>query len=325
MNKLQILQKFFKCRESAYITWNPSKQSYQKIQKPLTGDVLASHLNGGLPLVAYAITEDNLCYFGAFDIDRDDEQGRQVTVNLKRVLEHFQIPALIEHSGGKGYHLWTLFAPVPSYKAHMLLIRLYNYVREETPVPIEEVPVEIFPKQPRITNEAPFGNAIKLPWGKHPKTHRRTFFLNENFQPHGNQEELFTNIKPLHEEKIDEILNEIGYPKETQERTQDKPLGHETQEIVDMLSNPLREGSRRPTLVKLAGYLRYRGIPKEVALRLLVPWAREAFQDPLPDEEIRKHIEGIYNRYGVNEKNNRKSQPRGGIPKSCLPPQMFKT
>ena len=66
-----------------------------------------------------------------------------------------------------------------------------------------------------------------------------------------------------------------------------------------MLTTPLTVGGRRPALVRLAGYLRYRGIPEEVAVVLLLPWARKAFMDPLPMEEIERHVRGIYQRYGT--------------------------
>ena len=69
-----------------------------------------------------------------------------------------------------------------------------------------------------------------------------------------------------------------------------------------MLKQSLPVGERRPTLVKLAGYLRYRGIPEEVAVALLLPWAEKRFREPLPPEELERHIRGIYRRYGVRER-----------------------
>jgi hypothetical protein len=52
-------------------------------------------------------------------------------------------------------------------------------------------------------------------------------------------------------------------------------------------------------LVTLAGYLRYRGVVEDVAVGLLICWAREHFVPVLPDHEIERHVRGIYKRYGL--------------------------
>lgn len=86
--------------------------------------------------------------------------------------------------------------------------------------------------------------------------------------------------------------------------------GHAPEEIAGMLSQPLAVGERRPTLIKLAGYLRYRGIPEEVAVALLLPWAEKWFMEYLPLREIEQHISGIYRRYGVRERKFAKPHKR---------------
>jgi len=78
--------------------------------------------------------------------------------------------------------------------------------------------------------------------------------------------------------------------------------GHGAEEMVDMLSQAIAVGERRPTLIKLAGYLRHRSIPEEVAVALLLPWAEKYFTKLLPPEELERHIRGIYGRYGVRER-----------------------
>lgn len=79
-------------------------------------------------------------------------------------------------------------------------------------------------------------------------------------------------------------------------------LGHSSNEIVEMLTHALVIGERRPTLVKLAGYLRFRGIPEEVTVALLLPWAQKCFSEPLPAEEVEHYVRGIYQRYGMRER-----------------------
>ena len=41
------------------------------------------------------------------------------------------------------------------------------------------------------------------------------------------------------------------------------------------------------------------GRREEVAVALVLPWAKTSFTEPLPAEEVERHIRGIYNRYGM--------------------------
>ena len=74
---------------------------------------------------------------------------------------------------------------------------------------------------------------------------------------------------------------------------------HTTEEFVELLQKTLVVGERRPTLIRIAGYLRFRGIPEDVAVALVLPWAEKRFSEHLSKEEIEKHVRGIYKRYGV--------------------------
>ena len=65
-------------------------------------------------------------------------------------------------------------------------------------------------------------------------------------------------------------------------------------------------------MVSLAGHLRSRGIREEIAVELLIPWARQHFSPPLPDNEVEKHVRGIYQRYGVVS--TRRSLSRRALP-----------
>lgn len=89
------------------------------------------------------------------------------------------------------------------------------------------------------------------------------------------------------------------------------PQDPEVIEALDALSTP---GTRRPTLVSLAGQLRVRGIPQDVAIELLLPWAREHSHPNLPDAELEKHVRGIYLRHGVGAGSRSNLGPRRILP-----------
>ena len=75
--------------------------------------------------------------------------------------------------------------------------------------------------------------------------------------------------------------------------------GVPTTTFAEAVKGAYHTGTRRPSLVSLAGHLRSRGIPEDIALELLIPWARQHFDPSLPDDEVEKHVRGIYQRYGV--------------------------
>lgn len=134
----------------------------------------------------------------------------------------------------------------------------------------------------------------RLPWGKH-QSGNYSHFLNTKFEPDDDGAiQAILNGRKTTEFDLDKIIPEAAIKPHVA-----KGEGHAQSEVLEMLKRPLLIGERRPTLVKLAGYLRFRGIPEEVAVALLLPWAKRAFNDPLPADEVERHVRGIYHRYGV--------------------------
>jgi hypothetical protein len=84
--------------------------------------------------------------------------------------------------------------------------------------------------------------------------------------------------------------------------------------VPELLSKTHQTGTRRPTLVSLAGHLRVRGVDEDVVVELLLPWAREHFSPQLPDGEIEKHVRGIYRRYGLGNRRPVDYQARQVLP-----------
>ena len=149
---------------------------------------------------------------------------------------------------------------------------------------------EVFPKQ-AIPKD--LGNLIKLPWGIHRVTGNRTVFLADDFTPlpdWGHKQ--ITELQIVTEGTIDSIIGSQPVERLPIKR---KMKG----DLQEILGRPLHPGERRPALIKLVGYLKYRRVPEEIATELLLPWTEMIFQPTLPQEEIIKHIHGIYQRYGA--------------------------
>lgn len=73
---------------------------------------------------------------------------------------------------------------------------------------------------------------------------------------------------------------------------------------AEWLRTPIgeKDGRRGPDgLPKIVGYLRGHGIESDVAVEIVRLWD---LQNPVPlgEEEVRRHVEGMYERYGIPEK-----------------------
>jgi hypothetical protein len=115
-------------------------------------------------------------------------------------------------------------------------------------------------------------------------------------------------------ESLESIASAL--PEEPQAKAE---LGRPQAKALDLLSSTHTAGTRRPTLVSLAGHLRVRGVDEDVAVELLLPWAREHFSPPLPDGEIEKHVRGIYRRYGLGNRRPVDYQARQVLPSIEVP------
>jgi hypothetical protein len=202
----------------------------------------------------------------------------------------------LEKTKSKGFRVWLfLSAPVPARHVRRLFRAALG--RAGLPSSIEVFPKQDFVGKPTPSNPFPVGNYVHLPYfsgGPSGPRSGRVFVSPKTLTPIA-LGELLERPQVFPVDALPLVIENLPRAETNQE------LGHTPHEIADMLSKLLAVGERRPTLVKLAGYLRYRGIPEEVVVALLLPWAQKAFNEPLPAEEVERHIRGIYGRYGVRK------------------------
>ncbi len=151
---------------------------------PLTDRIVAMHLSGIVTLGSYQIAQDgeNVLWLCA---DFDDkglatEAELQDAVRLARMsLADLNVPTSVEASGGSGWraHVWGFFSsPVPAVKARAILDAALRQCG------VQDKPfIERFPKQTRALNG--YGNLVKIPFGVHRKTGRRSQFLDDDLAP----------------------------------------------------------------------------------------------------------------------------------------------
>ncbi len=263
------------------------------------------HLRGQMSLGIYPLLDDGTCSWIAADLDQPGaaswHHGPDDAVPALSFMESLGYYGVnqgvyLEKTKSKGWRIWLFFsALVPAKHAR----RLFHSALAKSGLPLS---IEVFPKQdfvgkPIPSNPFPVGNYVHLPYfGGGPSGPRsgRVMVNPKTLNPIALGD--FLGLRRFPADALPVVLENLP-----QAETNQEP-GHTPHEVADMLSKPLAVGERRPTLVKLAGYLRYRGVPEEIAVRLLLPWAEKAFNEPLPPEEVQQHIRGIYGRYGVKER-----------------------
>lgn len=288
----ELLNRYFLGRSDVFAQWNQDISEWQCIRGDIPRYLIKSHIEGKITIATYPVNSLGNTPHLCFDLDNKTAEAYAILDWLQGWFRARDMLFLMEDTGGRGLHGWVLFlCYVPTVKAIGLAhLALEAYKSEVGGLPCS---VEIFPKQ---ASPKDVGNPIRLPWGKH-KSGQWSHFLNSSHEPDDNGAiTAIRNGRKTTEFDLDNLLPPVvKHPPK-------QPAGHPPQEIADMLSRPLSVGERRLTLVKLTGYLRYRGIPEEVAAALLLPWAERAFSEPLPPEEVQQHIHGIYVRYGVRER-----------------------
>ena len=147
--------------------------TYQPVDQPLTPEILATHLKGEIVLGSYHVNKkDNTVNWLGWDIDSNDpSKAREFTKKICSKLD--KIPYGIEFSGNKGYHvLIFLTEPMPADKAKQIA----EHVRGELPKS-GKTHVECYPKQGSLTQNRPKGSLLKIPLGRHPRTHNQSKFV----------------------------------------------------------------------------------------------------------------------------------------------------
>jgi hypothetical protein len=253
------------------------------VKEPVSNQTYYRHLVGNLSVGIYPLLPDGTCRWGAVDIDFDNFQ-QAITVVQKLIDLGIKYGIYIERSKSKGYHILLFVTDWVLAKDIRLIMRsalLAARLPETT---------ELFPKQDSL-HGIQYGNYLNLPYfgGDNPEGRRMILDMKT-----GNPiplKQWLENVKIFPASEFRSISKKIPEPTQNLGR-------RENLSISGILGRPLQIGERRPTLIRLAGYLRYRYVSEEITLMLLQAWAKYTFADPLDPHEIEKHVRGIYRRYG---------------------------
>jgi len=273
IDKVRLFQRFFTGLKNVYGTYDPASGKVRQVKAPVTDEVILAHLQGRTPYGVYLLVEDRTGAVAA-DFDADDLAG---PMDFVAVARRYRLPAYIERSKRKGYHVWVFFEDggVLAAKARLVV----RHVLAEINMPRTEV----FPRQDSLDGRVSYGNFINAPLFGGLVLEGRTVFVqpSDPSKPCQSQWDFLEQMERVEESLLDEIIavNDLHPPSrhdlhgvsvDTGGRAACFPLPPCARRI-------LAEGVtafQRVMCFRLAVHLKKAGVPRDLAVALLNAWAQ---------------------------------------------------
>jgi superfamily II DNA or RNA helicase len=177
--------------------------------QPLTDSTIRDHLTGKQTIGIYPLLPDETCWFLAVDFDKKSWMADAAA--FASTCRRFRVPATVERSrSGNGAHIWLFFdRPVLAANARQLGCALLTRTMENR----HEIGLDsydrLFPSQDALPKGG-FGNLIALPLQKRAREQGNSVFLNELFQPHGDQWRFLESVQRIPTDMLARMIQEIA-------------------------------------------------------------------------------------------------------------------
>lgn len=242
------------------------KGKYKFVHEPRTIATYEAHLKGSVSIGVVPINEDNLCWWGAIDIDQYPLDHLSILKKLKDV----NIPLVVCRSKSGGAHLYLFLNEL--VEAEKIQVKLKEVAAE-----IGFGGCEIFPKQIKLVLErGDNGNFLNLPYFDHEGGLRYAF----NSDGSAATLEEFLDLaekSAIAEKDLDELLSE-DVP-EVDDKLKDGPPC-----LQALLRQGFPEGTRNNGLFNLGVYLR-KAFPDDWETKIL-EYNQHIMDPPLDLKEV---------------------------------------
>ncbi|VKJ10854.1 DNA or RNA helicases of superfamily II [Streptococcus pneumoniae] len=181
----------------------PEKRSFQT----LTNSVLKSHFRGEAAIGIFPMHLDDSCYFLVLDLDEGD--WKEAGLTIRRIARELQMEAHLEISrSGYGLHIWFFFEEaILSRKARLFGKKLLELAMQESMQLSFDSFDRMFPNQD-VLPKGGFGNLISFPFQGEAYHQGRTVFVDEHFQPYGDQWRYLQGIQKISTAKVALLIQE---------------------------------------------------------------------------------------------------------------------
>lgn len=309
---IHLLKRLVINRSDVYAEQQPDGRYFCK-KAELSNLVLEDHLKGDKTVGVYLINPkgQDVKTIG-LDIDGDPKNlgpAKAASNVLRQALLDSGVPQdsiLVEFTGMKGYRV-TVFLnpPVSAAAARNFALK----ATEKIKIP-DGASLEIFPKQDRVDEAAPFGNLVKLFFALHRGSRKRAHFVNPvSFDPWP-----WTALKAVNPWVMPPEL--FAHEAPTQKETSRTPLSIEDHPCWRKISEgDIPAGRRHDLGFAYARHLRDKGLSLDAAMAVMEKWWKRLRQPPetateRPWENIESAVQDAYRRkYAVGCKTIQKQWP----------------
>ena len=176
---------------------------------PLTPDAIRKHLTGKQTIGIYPLLPDETCWFLALDFDKKSWMADAAA--FLETCRQFRVPAVVERSrSGNGAHVWMFFdRNVLAADARRLGCGLLTRTMERR----HEIGLDsydrLFPSQDTMPKGG-FGNLIALPLQRGPREQGNSVFLNELFEPYGDQWKFLESVRRIKTDDLAALIHEVA-------------------------------------------------------------------------------------------------------------------
>lgn len=266
-DKISLYRCCFAGLPHVYGTYDKRTGRARQVKEPVTDTVILAHLQGKQSYGVYLLVKDRTRAV-AVDFDIDDLCAPTEFVSAAR---NYDVPACIERSKTKGYHVWIFFDDrgVLAAKARLVV----NHILDE----IEKPDTEVFPKQDSLDTSVTYGNFINAPLFGALVPRGRTVFVDQADprKPHPDQWDFLRDIQRATEHQLDYViqLNELD---PSPLRSSRPRRGHGVHGLPPCARTMLADGvtaNQRVACFRLAVNLKKLGLPLRSAVAVLSDWA----------------------------------------------------
>jgi len=275
--KIRIYKSLFVGLLNVYGTYDTKTGKVRQEKTAVTNEVILAHLRGKQSYGVYLLTGDKT---GALAVDFDENE-LCLPISFVAGARKYGMPAYVERSKSKGYHVWIFF------EKGGVLARKARLVAHKILVDMGRPGTEVFPKQDRLANGVLYGNFIHAPLFGALVPEGRTVFVDpaEPTKPYPDQWELLARVQRVPELRLDAIIKSCNLTKRAPTATGPKSNNHaESDHSTSPFGLPscarrmLADGVnsfQRVSCFRLAVHLKRNGMPYDLALITLKAWAQK--------------------------------------------------
>lgn len=295
--KVALFRRCFTGLPHVYGTYDVRTGRVRQVKQPVTDQVILAHLQGRQSYGVYLLVKDRTKAVVA-DFDTGDLTG---PMDFLAAARGYSIPAYIERSKSKGYHVW-IFLDEKGVRAAKARLVVRHILAE-----IEQPSTEVFPKQDSLDTNVTYGNFIHSPLFGRLVPKGRTVFVDPNDPAkfHPDQWSLLANVDRVFEGHIDDIIELNGLESLSQQRTSPTSEPYDGRRVFGLptcAQAMLAEGvtaNQRVESFRLAVNLRRAGLPFDSALAVLRTWAGKnkptGGKRVITEAELKAQTAGAYN------------------------------